>query len=319
VPASASGSQTGRKRASESSSGHQRGAIREVLLRCKPDRLEQRLLLYALSYLRREMGFDGIVAGPTLTLPEVTIGLGDWQHENAKLTGFDRLIESVRRGGEFRLVMWSRDWLDGAQSAIEVLNRYQRLMPLPNDYEAMPKLNGVLAVHRLLHQPEQGAAPPVLARALDAWRWTLRLNPRPSPGLQLAALFHDVGTAGSGRSSPDEGWRREDLALGNARVACQALEPLALPQSSTLHMADLLLRLIEPNLEGDAATLRDALDLTFFGSESVHYLSEHGTAKTFSKVAQCLARMSSEATCLALMTRQPPLISEMIEDVLDRD
>jgi hypothetical protein len=317
VPASASGSQTGRKRPSESAIG-QRGAIREVVLRCNGDRLEQRLLLYALSYLRRELAFDGILARATQSLPDVTIALGDWQHQEASLGGYDRLIENVRRQGDFCLVLSSRDWLEGVQSAFEVLNRFQRLLPLPAGYEPMPKLNGVLAVHRLLHQSQQGRAPHALTTALDAWRWTLRLNARPSVALQLAALFHDA-TGGQESSVPDEAWQRDDLVLQNVRLACQALEPLSLPAPVTLGMAELLVRRDEPDVKGEPAMLRDALDLAFFGTGSARYLAVHGTARTYSKVAHCLSRMSSEASCLALMTRQPPLISDMIEAVLGHD
>lgn len=297
-----------------------RGKVREVLLRGESNRVEQRLLLYALSYLRRELAWDDIRAQAAFKLPEVTISLHDWQHAAASLDGFDRLLASVRARGDFRLVLTCSDWLGGAHAALEVLNRYQRLLPLPLDYEPIPKLAGVLAVQRLLY----GAGPPenrVLADAAqDTWRWLLRLAKNASPGLQLAALFHDVGAEGRETPEGTEVTQRspEERALYGVRMACRALEPVALPQPVVMHMSRLLLLLDDEHAqEPELSLLRDARDLTFFSSTSSRVLSERGIGNTFVTVTSCLHRMSEAAVCLMLATRQPPLVEQIIENTLD--
>ena len=316
VSASTPGSlPSGRPRAFSAST--LRGHIREVVLRGEQSPEEQRLLLYALSYLRRELAWDGVRARAAFKLPEVKISLHDWQHAAASLDGFDRLLASVRKQGDFRLVLSCTDWLAGSHAALEVLNRYQRLLPLPLDYEPLPKLAGVLAVHQLLH----GSRPDryQLDHAQDVWRWLLRLTSGASPGLQLAALFHDAGSDPDpkGGAQPAE-WAREERALASVRLACRALEPLALPQPMIMHMSRLILQLDdEREVDDELTLLRDARDLTFFSSTSHRTLDEHGTVQTFTAVTNRLQRMSETAVCLALMTRQPPLIEQIIETTLD--
>jgi hypothetical protein len=202
---------------------------------------------------------------------------------------------------------------------MEVLNRYQRLLPLPSHYVAMPKLAGVLAVHQLLHRGRPGAMRPLPDPGLDAWRWLLRLSTTPSPALELASLFVDVADS---RAADEEtaGWAHEQRALASVRLACQALEPLALAQSTLFRMSELILRVqIEPSAATDPEVLllRDARDLAFFSTGSDRALDEQGAGQAFITVTSCLQRMSEKAICLALTTRQPPLIEQIIESTLE--
>lgn len=293
-----------------------RGRIREVVLKGRPEPSEQRLLLYALSYLRRELAWDGIRARGLHKLPELTISLHDWEYAAVGLDGFDRLLASVQKHGDFRLVLTCSEWLPGAQRALEVLNRYQRLLPLPLDYQPMPKLAGILAVQRLLYRGRHSNGRQPLDAAHDTWRWLLRLSSSASPGLQLAALFHDVVCGPELDSS--EPWARDERALASVRAACRALEPLALPQPIVLRMSQLILQLDdEGEQDAELGLLRDARDLAFFSSASNRTLDERGTAQTFITVTSCLQRMSESAIGLALTTRQPPLIEQIIESALD--
>ncbi len=316
VSASSPGSRAPSQRQPPSAS-RVRGRIREVVLKGPHDASEQRLLLYALNYLRRELGWDGVRAAATLKLPELTISLHDWEHAAVGVEGFDRLLASEQRRGDFRLVLSCSEWLPGTQAAMEVLNRYQRLLPLPRDYVPMPRLAGVLAVQQLLFRGRRQNPREPLDVAHDTWRWLLRLSCHASPALQLAALFHDAAPSPPAESA--EPWSSELRALGSVRAACRGLEPLALPQPVILRMSQLILQLDDAAAEPDAELmlLRDARDLAFFSSSSDHTLDEQGTAQTFITVTHCLQRMSDAAVCLALTTRQPPLIEQIIESALD--
>lgn len=222
------------------------GTIREVVLLGLPQAQEQNFLREAARYLERQFG---VKMRPRAVgeLQELKIDLATWSHPRASLEGFDRLFESVRKRGDFRLTLTARDWLAGAQSAVELLNRYQRLLPI-----SKLRARALAGRFQALSAPgASGDASPETTYAHDTWRWAVRLSASLSPG-----------------------------QLGSTRL------------------------------------LQDAHDLAFFSNGSVQYLQQYGVAATYGKVRRCLLRMSDEAICHALTTRQPVLISQMIEETL---
>src|SRR5689334_20072560 len=122
--------------------------IREVLLRGALVPSEQRLLRQAQTFLEREMDCEIIRLRQRETAPEVRIGLPDWGHRAVDVLGFDRLIEGLSREGAFRVELWTLDWLVGTGHALELLTRYQRLLPVPRRHLPMPKQELILAAHR---------------------------------------------------------------------------------------------------------------------------------------------------------------------------
>jgi len=224
------------------------GSIREVVLLGLPSKQERGLLREAGRYLERQFGFK-MQARHVLDLPPLKIDLATWSHPRASLNGFDRLIDSVRAQGDFRLVLTARDWLGGGQSAVELLNRYQRLLPLPNPEARKRAIDAIFAARQAAGSVAE--ANPESAQAQNMWRWAVRLCCAPSSGS---------------------------------------------PTGTQL--------------------LQDAHDLAFFSNGSLEYLEELGVTATYAKVRRCLSRMSDEAICHALTTRQPALISYMIEETL---
>jgi hypothetical protein len=296
------------------------GVIQEVVLRGLSAANQKRLLAYALSCLRRELRCESIVTRARVDLPEVRVALGNWQYCDADLLNFDRLLQSLENEGYFRLILTTPDWLEGTQSAFELLNRYQRLLPLPSGLKPIPQLTQVLAAHSSLFVRDLPAARVGRDHGLDVWRWVLRLSAQTSMPLELAALFCDVEAP-----LPQAQLARGSLALdararlGSARVACQALEPIGLSQHELLRMAELILNVDHPNLDRELATLRDARDLSFFSLSSWNFLRIQGIEATREKVARLLSRMSEAAICLSLMTRQHPDVARAIEDFFDTE
>ena len=133
-------------------------AIREVVLDGRKSPSERYFRQRAVSYLRRQLGCRRIRMSPHVPAPEVAISLTDWQNRFADARSFDRLLNSVSKEGRYRLVIWTRDWLDGAYAALEVLNRYQRFLPVDRE-QCLPELWEASD------------------DALDVWRWVLRLRP----------------------------------------------------------------------------------------------------------------------------------------------
>jgi hypothetical protein len=267
-----------------------------VQLRGGAGPLEERLGLYASSSLQRQLRGDFIRLTSKSHLPELTIALPHWQHERADVIGFDRLFDKLANDGDFRLVLWTRDWLDGAQPALELLNRYQRLLPLPRDYRPLPRLAELLNARRQLTSCRDGN---------DAWRWLLRMSARPTRSLELAALFHD-------------------LLLGaqdsNVSAVRGSLARLGFPRDEVGEATELASRSEPGEGAGPHLTLlRDARDLSFFSSQSWQFSREHGATATLAHVRKLLGRMTTRAVCLALATRQPSDVSSMIEAVLDED
>jgi hypothetical protein len=279
--------------------------IGEVVLIGTGSRGEPQRLLEAAGFLRRKLRSRAIRSSGLIvprrgmrasdpSSSELEINLHDWQHWRANLRNFDRLLENLQRGSDFRLVLWSRDWLEGVQAAYEVLNRYQRFLPLPAIPTALPSLTGVLRAHEQLHALQDSVERRLAACALDAWRWLLRLRPTAATGLQLAALF---------RYLPLEATR-------------SALQSLDLTQRD-LDQMELLLGRRGSADQAELALLQDAHALSFFCIDSWHHLEQHGPLATQLHVADLLSGMSTTAVCLALMTRQPPVINGMLDLALD--
>jgi len=167
-------------------------AIREVVLRGSASFSEQHQLTRSVIYLRRQLGCEQIWLRPQVSAPEVTVSLHDWSNSSAQVPSFDRLLDSVMKAGSVRLVLWTKDWLAGAHSAVEVLNRYQRFLPL-------------------LPAQLRDELPSAPAEALDVWRWVLRLRPHAGRALRLAALtqapaaLREVQSAGDSTLLRDAG------------------------------------------------------------------------------------------------------------------
>ncbi len=268
--------------------------IREVVLRGRRDLLERHHLLRELSYLRHQLRSDVIRDESQLRLPTLRVSLHDWSHPAADVRSFDRLFESTQRDGDCCLVLWCTDWLAGSQSAVELLNRYHRFLPLPSGAVVPPELDTALRAYHALFPLSDSAARERHEAGLDTWRWLLRLTPRASLELQVAALFHDV-------------------ALGDLEAT---LQQLPLQCCAKLRTVELSLFYDEPGCDSELAQLRTARALSFLSLESWRFLRQHGASAARAKAEQLLLRLDSAALCVAATTRQPRVVSEVLDAVL---
>lgn len=169
--------------------------IRQVSLRGQRTLLERHRLLRAQHYLQEQLRTGVIGDDVEHDLPTVRISLHDWSHPTASPLAFDRLLRSLEREGDFALVLGCGDWLVGSQAALELLNRYQRLLPLDERAQLPHCWDTVLAAF------QRQASPEAYESGLDTWRWLLRVAEAPSVRLQLAALFHEPG-----HDAPERAW-----------------------------------------------------------------------------------------------------------------
>jgi len=156
------------------------GTIQEVVLRGTQSIAQHHLRQRALRYLRRKTCCERIYLGPQSPAEQLGVSLRDWEHADA--LNFDRLLDSVSRKGRFRLVLWTRDWLSGVQPALEILNRYQRMLPSSREC-ALPELREASD------------------DAVDVWLWALRLKPTAGSDVQRAALRGDEPSLRRAQSS----------------------------------------------------------------------------------------------------------------------
>jgi hypothetical protein len=268
--------------------------IREVILRGRRDLLERHHLLRELSYLRHQLRSDVVRDESQLRLPTVRVSLHDWSHPAADVRSFDRLFESMQREGECCLVLWCTDWLAGSQSAVELLNRYQRLLPLPGAAVVLPELDVALRTYYALFPLHDVASRERHEVGLDTWRWLLRLTPRVGLELQLAALFHDV-------------------ALAELETT---LQQLPLQRGTKQRIVELSLFYDEPGRDPELAQLRTARTLSFLSLESWRFERQHGARAARAKAEQLLRRLDNAALCAAAMTRQPRVVSDVLDAVL---
>lgn len=269
-------------------------AIREVVLRGRRDLLERHHLLRELSYLRFQLRSDVVRSESLLRLPSVRVSLHDWSHPAADVSSFDRLIESMQREREFCVVLWCTDWLAGAQSAVELLNRYQRLLPLPSGSLVPLEVEAALLTYHALFPQHDTAARERHEAGLDTWRWLLRLTPAASLELQLAALFHDLPLAKLER----------------------VLQPLGQARRALLRTVELALFYDEPGRDAELAQVSRARSLSFLSLESWRFLRRYGARAARMKAEQLLVNLDSAALCVAAMTRQPKVVSDVLDAVL---
>ncbi len=270
-------------------------------MRGRRDLLERHHLLRELAYLRLQLRSDVVRSESVVCLPSVRVSLHDWSHPAADVLSFDRLLESMQREREFCLVLWCSDWLAGAQSAIELLNRYQRWLPLPSGSVVSPELAAALLAYHQLFPHHDASIRERHEAGLDTWRWLLRLAPAASLELQLAALFHD-------------------LALG---TLAPVLQPLGLDRRLMLRTVELALSseepgrdAEEPGRDAELAQLRSARALSFLSLESWTFLRRCGARAARTRAEQLLMSLDSSALCIAAMTRQPKVVSDVLDAVL---
>lgn len=80
-----------------------------------------------------------------------------------------------------------------AESALEILTRYQGLISRRNAACASAEFDRLLERHRSLHDMSLAKGRAHYQHSLDTWQWVLRLEPEADVSVQVAALFHEVG------------------------------------------------------------------------------------------------------------------------------
>lgn len=275
--------------------------------------------------LRTELGCERIATTFEHDQAAVVFALEDWRDARADLLSFDERIHRTEDQGDFDLMLTCSNWAEGAGAALELLTRYQRLLPLSPAASRMPQLGRVLEAHRDLFDLRKPLVRADYDHAVDTWRWLLRLSPRASVALQLAALFHDIERLESEADERREQHASDYLAFKvhhaarGAQLAARTLYQLGFDDQVIERAIALIYAHEQPGQDAELLLLNDADALSFFSLNTWGYLRYYGAAQTERKVAYTLGRMSHRALALLASTRQPPLVAALLSATRERE
>jgi hypothetical protein len=163
-----------------------------------------------------------------------------------------------------------------------------------NRYSSTQLFDRVLHHHRRMYDVSK---PLVLAgyrHALDVWQWVLRLNPKASLTLQLAALFHDIARL---RKEVDLRVESFDDAEEKcaAEIAREALTEAGVPKPVRIRAAELVAAHERQLNDDDVALLNDAGALSFFALHSSGFVDDFGPEAARQTIASTWRRMRAGA------------------------
>jgi hypothetical protein len=220
---------------------------------------------------------------------------------------FDEIIEQRRPVGTIGV---RGD--DSAGVACEMLTRYQRFIVRRNEASSTVVFDDVLTLHAALYDSELEVE---LAHALDAWQWTLRLDPDASLAVQVAALFHDLERLDKDAQermehrAPERGRDMGPRSPAWRRMA-SLLEEAGLSAGAIAHVEEILAG-AEPRAH-DMSILDEADALSFLSLESSRYADHFGLAQTRRKVTHTIGRLGPRAREKLALVRLRPDIDRLL-------
>jgi hypothetical protein len=258
--------------------------------------------------------------------PADAITAAVWRDDRFEFWAFDRRLDDlVARGVPVALAASTGD----APALVrEVATRCQRLAPRRNAATAGGWFDRVLDEHRALHDLARPLVRADFDHALDAWQWSVRLDPGARAAVQLAVLLHDIERLATEADERIEHRAADYQAFkdAHARAGAELARALLSRAGVASALADEVAALVAVHERPSAApadhairAINDADALSWFSFNSPGYLAYFGAAQTATKVAYTLARMSARARRELAALRMPQLVRGQLEGLLHRD
>jgi uncharacterized protein DUF4202 len=257
-----------------------------------------------LAALRREFPHLPWVGMADVPPGAVLISATEWRDTPQHLYGWDACVLRLQARPDWLVLAAGARGDTFHQAALEIFTRYQRLAPRINEFSRDAAFRRALSKHRELHDLGKSLVRADYDHALDVWQWTLRLNPRASRALQLAALFHDIErlwTEADQRieqHASDYQAFKDAHARGGAAHADQVLTQVGIGHADRLEVEWLIVQHERPfhgTRDGDLATLADADALSFFALNSPGFADYYGPEHTRRKIKYSIGRMTARA------------------------
>jgi hypothetical protein len=258
------------------------------------------------------------VGGPT-GAPEIVLDAAAWRASRFDPWATDVAARRLADAGPFALRLCGAD---AADVAAEVLTRFQRLAPRRNAGSRGELFDRLLHAHRALHPLDRPLARADFEHALDAWQWTLRLDPGASTAVQAAALLHDVERLSSEVDRRIEHEARDyrafkaEHARRGAAVTAELIGTAGFAPGIAQRAAFLVAHHEEGRVDAEAEILADADALSFFSLNAHGFFDYFGPEHTRRKVAYTLSRLRAEALPRLRHVRCRPEVEAMIRAVI---
>jgi hypothetical protein len=244
-----------------------------------------------------------------------------WRAQSIDLWALDRAIDKRAEGGVSLVDLVAPPGDDLPALALEVLTRCQRVLARRNAASATPLFDRVLASHAALYDDPRPLVVADRAHTLDAWQWTLRLDPDASLEVQAAALLHDVdrlGREGDSRTehrAADYAAEKRAHAERGATIAAAVMRGAGAPASVEERVAALVARHEDAGASDDARLLADADGLGFFSLNAAGYVDYFGLGQARRKIGHTLARLSLGARARVAPLRLRPDVARLVDEV----
>lgn len=258
---------------------------------------------------------------PTVSIERASAPSGIVIDDYAWRGAFDlrSLDEKVVRAGKSPTIAVRGD--DVVRVASEVLTRYQRFIHRTNEASATALFEEVLRAHEGVFDAGSELAKADFEHALDAWQWTLRLNPEVDQAIQLAALFHDIERLESEtrerleHRAPVQQGPRDARARKSADRVFQILTRAGVPEKDGARVRDILNGETSRVSAGELLLLTDADGLSFLSLGSSGYVDYFGVAQTRRKVAFTLARLGPRAKQMLDTIHLRPDVERLLHEI----
>lgn len=247
-----------------------------------------------------------------------------WRADPLDFHAWDASLLSQLKEPSWLAITLDGSGASGTKNVIEILTRYQRLTPRTNSVSQSAGFAEVLAEHRSLHDLSKPPGCADYDHAIDVWQWALRLEPRASEALQLAALFHDIERLFSEadvrveQEAVDYQAFKDMHARIGASVARRVLTRCGV-EPETAHRVAILIQHHERANSGlrseELALLADADTLSFFSLNSPAFADQYGPTHTRKKVRYSLLRMTERARQRLLNVRLRADIARYVAEV----
>jgi hypothetical protein len=267
----------------------------------------------------REHPHVALGLGDTLDPSDAVIDADEWC-SGSSFAEFDHaVVRDARDGG---LVLRGTT-ADLCRAACEVLTRYQRFLQRRNAASTSTEFEAVLHTHAALHDLSRPLVAADYDHAIDTWQWMLRLDPKASRAVQLAALFHDIERLESEpdrrveHASPEHQALERAHARKGAEMASRVLGEVGLDAATCARVAEIIIA--RSRRDTDVDLLNDADALSFFSLTSAGYADYFGPDQTRRKVFSTLRRLSHGARERLALVRLRWDVAEWLEEAAHRE
>ncbi len=181
-----------------------------------------------------------------------------------------------------------------------------------NRYSSTQLFDRVLHHHRRMHDVSKPLVRAGYQHALDVWQWVLRLNPKASLTLQLAALFHHVARLRKEIDLRVESF--QDAEESGAEIAREALAEAGVPPHVRNRVAEIVAAHERQASDAAVALLNDADALSFFSLNASSYVEDFGLEQARKKIVDTWRRMRAGARAKLAQVFLPQDVRAMLEE-----